>query len=92
LAHRAYPDLPNDHLRSKAGKAIAEGVEDPNIKIYLLLGGQKKVNEPLRHVLKLQAVLLADRPPQETSTRIFWGSRSRPTGRRDPKAIELQNL
>jgi hypothetical protein len=34
----AYPALPEDHLRREAGKAFAHGVEDPAIKIQLLLG------------------------------------------------------
>jgi hypothetical protein len=28
LAHRAYPTLPEDHIRREAGKAFADGVED----------------------------------------------------------------
>jgi hypothetical protein len=51
LAHRAYPTLPEDHIRREAGKAFADGVEDPNIKIQLLLGGEKTVNKALsRHL------------------------------------------
>jgi hypothetical protein len=29
LAHRAYPALPEDHVRREAGKAFAEGVKTP---------------------------------------------------------------
>jgi hypothetical protein len=37
LAHHAYPTLPEDHIRG-GGKAFAYGVQNPNIKIQLLLG------------------------------------------------------
>jgi hypothetical protein len=33
LAYRAYPALQEDHIRREAGKAFADGVEDPAIKI-----------------------------------------------------------
>jgi hypothetical protein len=70
LAHRTYPALPEDHIRREAGKAFAEGVEDPAIKIQLLLGIEKTMNEDLGQGLELQ-----------TSPRTFWWSRSTPTGR-----------
>jgi hypothetical protein len=38
LAHRTYPTLPEDHIRREAGKAFADGVEDQDIKISLLIG------------------------------------------------------
>jgi hypothetical protein len=48
LAHRAYPTLPKEHIRRQSGKEFADGVEDPDIKIQLLLRGEKTVNEALR--------------------------------------------
>jgi hypothetical protein len=63
--HHAYPALPEDHIRREAGKAFADRVEDSTIKIQLLLGGEKTVNEALRLALKLQAMLLASRPPKQ---------------------------
>jgi hypothetical protein len=42
LTHRAYPTLPEKHIRREAGKAFADGVEDQAIKIQLLLGGGKR--------------------------------------------------
>jgi hypothetical protein len=45
-----------------AGKAFAYEVQDPDINIQLLLGGEKTVNEALRQALELQAVLVATRP------------------------------
>jgi hypothetical protein len=48
LAHRAYPTLPEDHIRREADKVFADGVENPAIKIQLLLGGEKTVNEVLK--------------------------------------------
>jgi hypothetical protein len=74
LAHRAYPTLPEEHIRREAGKTFADGVQDPDIKIQLLLGGEKTLNEALRQAMELQDVLLAARP-HKTSARTFWGSR-----------------
>jgi hypothetical protein len=68
-----YPTLPEDHVRREAGKAFIDRVEDPDIKIKLLLGGQKTVTEALRQTLKLQAMLLATRT-HKRSARIFWRS------------------
>jgi hypothetical protein len=51
LAHRAYPTLPENHIGREAGKAFAYGVEDPDIKIQLLVGGEKTVNDALRQAL-----------------------------------------
>jgi hypothetical protein len=76
------PTAPTPHyqIRREAGTAFADGVEDPAIKLQLLLGGGKTVNEALR-----QAVLLAARP-HKTNATVFWESRSPPPpGRRDPR-------
>jgi hypothetical protein len=62
LVHRTYPALPKDYIRREAGKAFADGVEDPTIKIQLHLGEEKMVNEALRQAFELQAVLLVARP------------------------------
>jgi hypothetical protein len=78
LAHRAYLALPEDHVRRKAGKAFVHGVEDPDVKIQLLVGGEKAVNEALRQALELQAVFLAARP-----RKTLWGNRSPQTRQRD---------
>jgi hypothetical protein len=42
LAHRAYPTLPEEHVWREAGTAFAYGVADPDIKIQLLLGGERR--------------------------------------------------
>jgi hypothetical protein len=78
LAHRAYPALPEDHVRRKAGKAFVHGVADPDVKIQLLVGGEKTVNEALRQALELQAVFLAARP-----RKTLWGNRSPQPRQRD---------
>jgi hypothetical protein len=78
LAHRAYPALPEDHVRRKAGKAFVNGMEDTDVKIQLLVGGEKSVNEALRQALELQAVFLAARPGKTP-----WGNRSPQTRQRD---------
>jgi hypothetical protein len=53
----------------KAGRAFAYGAKDPNIKIQLLLGGVKRVNEALRQALELQAVRYPQDPTRITPTR-----------------------
>jgi hypothetical protein len=82
LAHRAYPTLPEDHIRRETGRAFAYGVKDSDIKIQLLLGGEKAVNEALGQALELQAVLVAPRPHQN-NTNTYRGNRSPPTRRKD---------
>jgi hypothetical protein len=78
LDHRAYTALPEDHVRKEAGRAFTDGVEDPDIKIQLLLGGENSVNEALRQALELQAVFLAARP-----RKTLWRNTSPPTRRED---------
>jgi hypothetical protein len=56
LAHHADSTLTEDHIRRGAGKAFTDRVEDPAIKIQLLLGGQKALNKALRQTLELQAM------------------------------------
>jgi hypothetical protein len=84
LAYRAYPTLPEEHIRWEAGCEFVDGVEDTSIKIKLLLGGEKTVNEALRQALELQAVFLAARL-QKTIANTFWGSRSLLTRKRKAK-------
>jgi hypothetical protein len=79
LAHCAYTALPPDHVRKEAGKAFADEVQDPAINVQLLLGGEKTVNETLRHALELQSMLLVAKTHKK-SARTFWGSRSPPAG------------
>jgi hypothetical protein len=86
LTHCAYPTLSEDYIRREVGKAFAEGVEDPTIKNQLLLGGEKMVIEALRQALELQAMLLAARS-HESSTRVFWESRSFPTQQRETRQL-----
>jgi hypothetical protein len=47
VAHPTYPALPKDNIRRWVGSAFADGIEDPVIKIQLLLGGEETVNEAL---------------------------------------------
>jgi hypothetical protein len=77
LAHRAYPTLPEDHIRREAAKAFTNGVDDHDIKIQLLLGGEKTINEALQHAIELQAVLVAARP-HNSNTGPYRGNRSPP--------------
>jgi hypothetical protein len=64
---RAYPTLPVEYIRREAGRAFVDGIEDPDIKIKLLLGGEQTVNEALRQALELQAVLLVARQHKSSS-------------------------
>jgi hypothetical protein len=84
FAHRAYPTLPEDHIGREAAKAFAHRVDDPDIKIQLLLGGEKTINEALRQAIELQAVLVAARR-QHRNTGPYRGNRSPPSGRRYAK-------
>lgn len=74
ISHRAYPTLPEDHIRREAGKFFAYEVKDPDMKIQLLLGEEKMVNEALRQALELlQAAVVATRPHQN-KTKMYWGN------------------
>jgi hypothetical protein len=84
LAHRAYPTLPEEHVRRKAGRAFIYGVVDPDIKIQLLLGGENTVNEALRQALELQAVLVAAKP-QKNYAETHQGNWFSPNQQRDIK-------
>jgi hypothetical protein len=93
LAHRAHPTLPQEHIGREAGKTFAYGVQDPDIKIQLLLGGEKRVNEALRQALELQAVLVAARP-YKNNTKTYRQNQSPPhsEGTRDsPAAGGVEN-
>jgi hypothetical protein len=58
------------------------GVKEPDIKIQLLLGGERMVNKALRQALELQAILVAARPHQN-NTNLYQGNWSPPTRRKD---------
>jgi hypothetical protein len=60
-------------VRREAGRAFADMVGNLHIKLQLLLGDEKTVNE----ALELQTVLLGARP-RKMSARTFWGSWSPP--------------
>jgi hypothetical protein len=84
LACHASPTLPNEHTKREAGRAFADGVEYPDIKIQLFLGGEKTVDEALRQALELQAVFLAARS-HKTSAKTCWGNRYPPTRERNAR-------
>jgi hypothetical protein len=64
-----------DHGRRETGKTFADGVEDADMKVQLLLGGQKILNDTLRQAFEPQVVFLAARP-RERRARTYWGRRS----------------
>jgi hypothetical protein len=84
LAHRAYPTLPEEHIGRETWKGFAYGVQDPDIKIQLLLGREETVNEALRQALELQTVLAADRP-YKNNTKTYRENQSPPTHRRNAR-------
>jgi hypothetical protein len=90
LAHRAYPTLPEVHVRREAGRAFTYGVRDPDIKIQLLLGGEKTVKEVLGQALELQAVLVAARPARN-NTATYGRNRSPPARRREIRRLGCWN-
>jgi hypothetical protein len=73
LAHRAYHTLPEDHRRREAGKVFANGIENHEIKVALLIGGENMVNEASIQAFELQAIFLATRS-HKSSANSFWGS------------------
>jgi hypothetical protein len=81
LARCAYPNLPADVAR-EAGKAFTYGIRDADIKIQLLVGGEKTVNEVLQQALELQAVLVTARPYEKNSN-TYRKYQSFPTRQRD---------
>jgi hypothetical protein len=90
LARHAYPNLPAEYVAREAGKAFTYEIRDDNIKIQLLLGGEKTVNEALRQALELQAVLVAARS-YENNTNIYLKHRSFPTQQRDTQQSRCWN-
>lgn len=64
LAHGAYRAVHEDCIRREAGKALVDTVEDPTIKLQLLLGGEKLVKEALRQALELQAITPSSQAPK----------------------------
>jgi hypothetical protein len=65
----------------------------PDIKIQLLLGGEKTVNEALRQALELQAALLTARPLKIT-TKIYGGTDRPPPGeetQNSQNAVAVEN-
>jgi hypothetical protein len=56
--------LPEDYIRREAGKAFVDGVEDSDIKINLLLGGEKILREAPRQTLQLHTELIVVRSPK----------------------------
>jgi hypothetical protein len=78
-------------VRREAGKAFTNREKDPNIKIHLLLGGEKMVNKALRQALKLQDVFLAARSPK-TNTESFWETCPHPNQKMGPNTIRMLEL
>jgi hypothetical protein len=65
-------------MRRKAGKAFDNGVEDPDGRNQLLLGGEKMVSEALRQALDLQTVFLAARPRKTLGQPVPTNQANRP--------------
>jgi hypothetical protein len=78
LARRTYPASPEEHIRREAGKAFVESIQDYEIKIRLLLGGEKTLSEALRQALEVHAVLIAARSQRSNNVASRW-TRSPPS-------------
>jgi hypothetical protein len=78
--------MPEDHIRKEAGKAFADGVEDNEIKVALLIGVEKTVNEALSQAFELHAVFLASRA-HKNSIRHSGGA-GRPTRQKNARQSE----
>jgi hypothetical protein len=93
LANSAYPALTEGHIRREAGSKVSEdGVEDPSIKIQLLLGeengerGSEADSRAAGHAPSSQT-------PQKRAPRHSGNSRSPPAERRKgPKMIGVLEL
>jgi hypothetical protein len=75
------------------GKAFVEGIQDYEIKIRLLLGGEKAISEVFRQAIEVHAVLIAARSQRSNNGASRW-TRSfplHPTERRKAfRKLELQ--
>jgi hypothetical protein len=81
LARRSYPASPEEHLRRKVGKTFVEDIEEYEIKIRLLFGGEKTLSDDLRQTLEVHAVLIAARSQRSNNGASRW-TRSPPIQRR----------
>jgi hypothetical protein len=82
--------LPEHGIRREAGKEFTDRVEEPTIKIQLLLRGEKTVNEALRQALELKTVLLAPRSQNECQD--ILGEPITPNRAERPKMIGMLGL
>jgi hypothetical protein len=82
LAHHAYHNLSEDHIRREAGNAFSYCVRDPDIKMQLLLGGETTISEVLMKAPELHAIMVAERPNQNTD-KTYRGNRSTLARRKD---------
>jgi hypothetical protein len=72
LARRAYPASREEHIRKEAGKAFVEVIQEYEIKIRLLLGGEKTLSEELRQALEIHTVLIAARSERSNNGASSW--------------------
>jgi hypothetical protein len=59
LAHRAFVGLPEGHIQTEAAQAFIDGIRDREVKQYLLMGGDRTLNEALNRAVKLEAAKAA---------------------------------
>jgi hypothetical protein len=59
LSRRAYRVSSEEHLKREAGNIFVEGIQDYEIKIRLILGGEMTLSEVLRQALEVHDVLIA---------------------------------
>jgi hypothetical protein len=63
LPHWALTRLPKDFIQREATYILTDGVKDWKGKQYLVLGGERSLNETLNQALKLKDVMTAVRKP-----------------------------
>jgi fumarylacetoacetate (FAA) hydrolase family protein len=58
LIHCALAALHENHIHRGAGKTFVKSIQERSIEQQLLLGDDRTVNEALRHILKLEIIML----------------------------------
>jgi hypothetical protein len=53
LVHRSFVGLPEAHIQTEAAHAFIDGIRDREVKQYLLMGGDRTLNEALNRAVKL---------------------------------------
>jgi hypothetical protein len=84
LAHRAFVGLPEGHIQTEAAHAFIDEIRDWEVKQYLLMGGDRTLNDALNRDLSIEAAKAATRPTARLRevTRVPTGRPPTPPERR----------